>query len=300
MQTGQHPSVTTEQNIATMKAQLRALGLAHDPRRGPATTDVSYYRWTQWIFLQIYNSWYDDDADRARPIAELVEEFRGGARPTPDGIPFDDMGPLDQRQLIDPYRLAYVAEATVNWCPGLGTVLANEEVTADGRSDRGNFPVYRRPLKQWMLRITAYADRLDRRSRRARLARVGEADAAQLDRPQHRREHPLPGRGPRGRVRRGVHDPPRHDLRRDVHGARARASARRRDRLLRVAGRRGVRRLGEQPDRRMEGRVRDHRHAGRRGASLPRVHRGEERPRATGRQPRQDGRVHRWLRRSIP
>ena len=160
VQTGQHPRVTTEQNIATMKAQLRALGLAHDPRRGPATTDVSYYRWTQWIFLQIYNSWYDEEADRARPIAELVEEFRRGACPTPDGIPFDDMGPLDQRELIDGFRLAYVAESNVNWCPGLGTVLANEEVTADGRSDRGNFPVYRRPLKQWMLRITTYADRL--------------------------------------------------------------------------------------------------------------------------------------------
>src|SRR5262249_20798739 len=86
---------------------------------------------------------------------------RAGKRfPTPDDIPFDDLGPLEQRRLVDSYRLAYVAEAPVNWCPGLGTVLANEEVTADGRSDRGHFPVYRRPLKQWMLRITAYADRL--------------------------------------------------------------------------------------------------------------------------------------------
>jgi leucyl-tRNA synthetase len=160
VQTGQHPRVTTEQNIATMKAQLRALGLAHDPRRGPATTDESYYRWTQWIFLQIYNSWYDTEAGRARPIEELVEELRGGARPTLHDIRFDDLGPSEQRELIDAYRLAYVAEANVNWCPGLGTVLANEEVTADGRSERGNFPVYRRPLKQWMLRITAYADRL--------------------------------------------------------------------------------------------------------------------------------------------
>ena len=160
VQTGQHPRVTTEQNIATMKRQLRALGLGHDPRRGPATTDESYYRWTQWIFLQIYNSWYDDATDRARPITELVDEFRSGARATPQDLPFDDLGPLEQRDLIDSYRLAYVAEAAVNWCPGLGTVLANEEVTADGRSDRGNFPVYRRPLKQWMLRITAYADRL--------------------------------------------------------------------------------------------------------------------------------------------
>ncbi len=160
VQTGQHPSVTTEQNIATMRRQLRALGLAHDPRRGPSTADESYYRWTQWIFLKIYNSWYDTDADRARPVEELVEEFRSGARLTPQGLPFDDLGGTEQRELIDSYRLAFVAESPVNWCPGLGTVLANEEVTPDGRSERGNFPVYKRPLKQWMLGITAYADRL--------------------------------------------------------------------------------------------------------------------------------------------
>jgi leucyl-tRNA synthetase len=160
VQTGTHPRVTTEQNIENMKRQLRALGLGHDSRRGPATTDVPYYKWTQWIFLQIYNSWYDVDADKARPIAQLVQEFRAGRFPTPNDIPFDDLGPLEQRQLVDSYRLAYVAEAPVNWCPGLGTVLANEEVTAEGRSERGNFPVYRRPLKQWMLRITSYADRL--------------------------------------------------------------------------------------------------------------------------------------------
>jgi leucyl-tRNA synthetase len=160
VQTGTHPRATTEENIATMKRQLRALGLGHDPRRGPATTDVQYYRWTQWIFLQIYNSWYDEEAQRARPIATLVQELRARRFPTPDDIPFDDLGPLEQRALVDSYRLAYEAYAPVNWCPGLGTVLANEEVTGDGRSERGNFPVYRRPLKQWMLRITAYADRL--------------------------------------------------------------------------------------------------------------------------------------------
>ncbi len=160
VQTGTHPRVTTEANIATMKRQMRALGLAHDPRRGPATTDVGYYKWTQWIFSQIYNAWYDDVADRARPIEQLVQEYRSGRFPTPNGVPFDDLGPLEQRELIDGHRLAYIAEAPVNWCPGLGTVLANEEVTPDGRSERGNFPVYRRPLKQWMLRITKYADRL--------------------------------------------------------------------------------------------------------------------------------------------
>jgi leucyl-tRNA synthetase len=160
VQTGTHPRATTEENIATMKRQLRALGLGHDPRRGPATTDVQYYRWTQWIFLQIYNSWYDTEADRARPIAQLVQEFRAGRFPTPGDVPFDELGVVEQRELVDSYRLAYEAYAPVNWCPGLGTVLANEEVTPDGRSERGNFPVYRRPLKQWMLRITAYADRL--------------------------------------------------------------------------------------------------------------------------------------------
>jgi leucyl-tRNA synthetase len=160
VQTGTHPRVTTEQNIANMKRQLRALGLGHDPRRGPATTDVQYYRWTQWIFLQIYDSWYDEVEERARPIATLVQEFRAGRFSTPDNVPFDELGVLEQRRLVDSYRLAYEAYATVNWCPGLGTVLANEEVTGDGRSERGNFPVYRRPMKQWMLRITAYADRL--------------------------------------------------------------------------------------------------------------------------------------------
>jgi len=160
VQTGTHPRVTTDENIANMKRQMRALGLGHDPRRGPATTDVGYYRWTQWIFLQIYNSWYDADADRARPIAELVRDLEAGTRPTPDGRAFSTLSVSEQRTLVDSYRLAYIAEAPVNWCPGLGTVLANEEVTADGRSERGNFPVYKRPLKQWMLRITAYADRL--------------------------------------------------------------------------------------------------------------------------------------------
>ncbi|MCF7551958.1 leucine--tRNA ligase [Pseudonocardia sp. WMMC193] len=160
VQTGTHPRTTTEANIARYKQQLRQLGLAHDPRRSIATTDVTYYRWTQWIFLQIFESWYDTEADRARPIAELKAEFESGARPTPDGRPYGELAEGERRALIDSYRLAYISEAPVNWCPGLGTVLANEEVTADGRSERGNFPVFRRSLKQWKMRITAYADRL--------------------------------------------------------------------------------------------------------------------------------------------
>jgi leucyl-tRNA synthetase len=158
--TGTHPRVRTEQNIATMRAQLRRLGLAHDQRRSVATTDEAYYRWTQWIFLQIYNAWYDTDQDRARPIDALLAEFASGTRPTPDGRPWDELSRADQRALVDQHRLVYVSDAPVNWCPGLGTVLANEEVTVDGRSDRGNYPVFKKRMQQWMMRITAYADRL--------------------------------------------------------------------------------------------------------------------------------------------
>jgi leucyl-tRNA synthetase len=162
---GQHPRATTEANVANMRRQLRRLGLGHDERRSVVTTDPSYYRWTQWIFLQIYNSWYDADADRARPIGELIAELDSGQRQPGEGSnPYDkawaDLSATERRVVVDGHRLAYLHEAPVNWCPGLGTVLANEEVTADGRSERGNFPVFRRPLKQWMMRITAYADRL--------------------------------------------------------------------------------------------------------------------------------------------
>jgi len=160
VQTGTHPRTTTEANISRYKAQLRRLGLAHDDRRSVATTDVEFYRWTQWIFLRIYGSFYDEQRRRARPIEELEAEFAAGTRPTPDGRPWADLDAVEQRAVVDSFRLAYISEAPVNWCPGLGTVLANEEVTADGRSERGNFPVFRRNLKQWMMRITAYADRL--------------------------------------------------------------------------------------------------------------------------------------------
>jgi leucyl-tRNA synthetase len=159
-QTGVHPRENTEANIANMSRQLARLGLGHDDRRSIATTDEAYYRWTQWIFNQIFNAWFDPDQQKARPISELEAEFADGSRPTPDGRPWAELSTSEQRATLHEYRLAYVSEAPVNWCPGLGTVLANEEVTAEGRSDRGNFPVFRRPLKQWMMRITAYADRL--------------------------------------------------------------------------------------------------------------------------------------------
>src|SRR5215211_2297952 len=164
VQTGQHPRKTTEDNITNMRRQLRRLGLAHDPRRSPATTDVEFYRWTQWIFLQIYNAWFDPDADggrgRARHVDELVAELESGARGVPGGREWSELSRSERRQVVDDHRLAYVSEAPVNWCPGLGTVLANEEVTAEGRSDIGNYPVFKRNLRQWKMRITAYGDRL--------------------------------------------------------------------------------------------------------------------------------------------
>jgi leucyl-tRNA synthetase len=164
--TGQHPAVTVRQNAAVMRRQLRRLGLGHDRGREILTSDPSFYRWTQWIFLQIFNSWYDPDAGppgaggRTRPVGELVAEFAAGQRPVPDGRAWAALSAAEQRDIVDGYRLAYLAEQVVNWCPGLGTVLADEEVTDEGRSAVGNYPVYRRPLRQWLLRITAFADRL--------------------------------------------------------------------------------------------------------------------------------------------
>jgi len=165
VQTGQHPRVTTERNIANMRAQLRRLGLGHDDRRSVATTDLSFYRWTQWIFLQIYNAWFDEEAKKARPIDELVDEFESERRApfckeNPEGRAWSDLDEITRRRVVDSYRLAYLSDQPVNWCPALGTVLANEEVTSEGRSERGNHPVYQRPLRQWMMRITAYAERL--------------------------------------------------------------------------------------------------------------------------------------------
>lgn len=169
LQTGQHPAITTHDNIANMSKQLARIGLSHDRRRSFATTDPDYFKWTQWIFLQIFNSWYDPEAPRrdgsgkgaARPITTLVKQYEDGTRPTPDGRAWAELSTVEQAELIDAERLAYVAYAPVNWAPGLGTVLADEEVTAEGRSERGNFPVFKTKLRQWMMRITRYADRLD-------------------------------------------------------------------------------------------------------------------------------------------
>ena len=165
IETGRHPAVATAENIDTMRRQLRRLGLGHDPGRALSTADPRYYRWTQWIFLQIFGSWFDPDRRAARPIEALVSELERGVRApaspaNPGGKPWSELDEVERRRVVDSYRLAYLDEAPVNWCPGLGTVLANEEVTVEGRSAIGNYPVYRRRLRQWKLRITAYADRL--------------------------------------------------------------------------------------------------------------------------------------------
>jgi leucyl-tRNA synthetase len=159
IKTGTHPSVTTYKNIDTFRRQLQMLGFSYDWSREFATTDEDYYRWTQWIFLQLFDTWYDADCEwtgpdgkartgRGRPISEL---------PIPDAVSSE--GEEAVRRYQDSKRLAYQNEAPVNWCPALGTVLANEEVI-DGKSERGSHPVERVPLRQWMLRITAYGDRL--------------------------------------------------------------------------------------------------------------------------------------------
>ncbi|GMA18831.1 leucine--tRNA ligase [Arsenicicoccus piscis] len=170
VQTGQHPRKTTEDNIVIMARQLRRLGLGHDDRRMIRTIDPSYYKWTQWIFKQIFESWYDTEAVRAdgglgkaRPISELRDELESGARAlTGDaaGRTWSDLTAVEQAAYLDGFRLAYADEAPVNWSPGLGTVVANEEVTNEGRTERGNYPVFRTNLRQWKMRITAYADRL--------------------------------------------------------------------------------------------------------------------------------------------
>ena len=160
IQTGTHPRTRTEANIVNFRRQLGRLGLGHDSRRSFSTTDVDYYKWTQWIFLQIFNAWFDHALDKARPIAELIEEFDAGTRPVGDGRVWSELSSGERADVVDAHRLVYLADSVVNWCPGLGTVLANEEVTADGRSERGNFPVFRKRLRQWMMRITAYSDRL--------------------------------------------------------------------------------------------------------------------------------------------
>ncbi len=150
IKTGEHPRIQTEKNIATFRRQLKMLGFSYDWSRELATTDVEYFRWTQWIFLQLFDTWFDEEQQKGRPIAEL---------PIPADVA--DAGEDAVRTYCDEHRLAFQSFAPVNWCPALGTVLANEEVI-DGMSERGGHPVVRMPLRQWMLRITAYASRLEK------------------------------------------------------------------------------------------------------------------------------------------
>ena len=229
VQTGTHPRTRTEANIVNFRRQLGRLGLGHDARRSFSTTDVDFYKWTQWIFLQIYNAWFDRTANKARPITDLIAEFDSGSRTLDDGRRWSELSAGERADVVDSFRLVYRADSLVNWCPGLGTVLANEEVTSDGRSDRGNFPGVPETVAavddahHRVLRPAA------RRSGRAGLAGQGQGHATQLDRPIH---------GSLGAVRhrrrryRGVHHPSRHVVRCDVHGAGARA------RVGRGAGRR--------------------------------------------------------------
>lgn len=149
IKTGEHPRVQTEKNIATFRRQLKMLGFSYDWSREIATTDVDYFRWTQWIFLQLFDTWFDKKQQRGRPISEL---------PIPPEVEKQGERAIDEYRAE--YRLAFQSEAPVNWCPALGTVLANEEII-NGKSERGSHPVERRPLRQWMLRITDYADRLE-------------------------------------------------------------------------------------------------------------------------------------------
>ncbi len=170
IQTGQHPAVTTENNITRYISQLKNLGFSYDWSREVRTSDPSYYRWTQWIFAQLFNSWYNRNTDKAEPIEDLILIFEKEGNGSINAC-CDDDTPIfsanewrafsgeEKHALTLKYRMTYVAEATVNWCAGLGSVLSNDEVK-DGVSERGGFPVEQKLMRQWMMRITAYAQRL--------------------------------------------------------------------------------------------------------------------------------------------
>ena len=178
IQTGTHPAKTTQQNINNMRRQIKSLGFSYDWDRQVDTTDPKYYKWTQWIFLKLFNSYFDQAEQKAKPISELIKKLEAGklcitldgqvisAHPIPAvmGQPvgthkWDELNKEEKEEFLNDHRLAYEAEIAVNWCPELGTVLANEEVIG-GISERGGYPVIRKPMRQWMLRITKYADRL--------------------------------------------------------------------------------------------------------------------------------------------
>ena len=169
IQTGQHPAVTTEENINRYEQQLKKIGFSFDWSREIRTSDPTYYRWTQWIFIELFHSWYNKAADRAENISTLVAHLEKFGTENLDAVQSDELNftaeewlnasEADKQDILLNYRMAYRAETTVNWCPALGTVLANDEVK-DGKSERGGYPVYQKKMMQWSMRITAYSDRL--------------------------------------------------------------------------------------------------------------------------------------------
>lgn len=169
IQTGQHPAITTEQNITRYEEQLRKIGFSFDWSREVRTSDASYYKWTQWIFIELFHSWYNKTSDKAESIDTLVEHFSKFGTENLNAVQNDELNftaeewnAADENKKQDillNYRLAYRAETTVNWCPALGTVLANDEVK-DGKSERGGYPVFQKKMMQWSMRITAYSERL--------------------------------------------------------------------------------------------------------------------------------------------
>ncbi len=169
IQTGQHPAVTTEQNITRYEEQLRKIGFSFDWSREVRTSDPSYYKWTQWIFIELFHSWYNKSTDKAEPISTLIKHFENkgtqdlNANQTEElhftAEEWNTASEMDKEDILLNYRLAYRAETTVNWCPALGTVLANDEVK-DGKSERGGFPVFQKKMMQWSMRISAYSERL--------------------------------------------------------------------------------------------------------------------------------------------
>lgn len=169
IQTGQHPAITTEQNITRYEEQLRKIGFSFDWSREVRTSDASYYKWTQWIFIELFHSWYNKTSDKAESIETLVEHFSKFGTENLNAVQNDELNfsakewnaadENEKQDILLNYRLAYRAETTVNWCPALGTVLANDEVK-DGKSERGGYPVFQKKMMQWSMRITAYSERL--------------------------------------------------------------------------------------------------------------------------------------------
>ena len=170
IQTGQHPAVTTEENIKTYRRQLDRIGFSFDWSREVRTSDPKFYKWTQWIFIQLYNSWYNNDTDKAEDVSSLVSVFATNGNVAVNASADDDIEEFtaeqwndfsekEQQEILAKYRLTYLSETEVNWCPALGTVLANDEIV-NGVSERGGHPVVRKKMKQWSMRITAYAQRL--------------------------------------------------------------------------------------------------------------------------------------------